>query len=683
MEKLFLRDAAVKEVILPELEITSLIEEDMIVTFAKDGSPISRFKDDVWDFSATSTSMKTLNFRSKIESILSVSGIDNYEFDSLSNAVKFLKSIAIHWVGAVGGCSMSKLNGDLKAMAYLICFCIKNGMQVEKVFSEPNAINFLISHSNSDKQVGILLAKIQRYIDAATVLGNSVFWRDLTPSSVFTFRLKRLRKQFPETGDSVQTLLIPSKIYQDLLKSTIESLERFIRYKDTISFLFEMRSVTRDEAVSPDRKSQAGPLTCDQSSRLGILWGKLVREDGGVASALKELYEAGIAKSESWAGIVENLGRWQIRCAILIAAFTGMRKGELLSIPFNGLQNLEADNGVIPVVWSSTTKLEDGGVPRFTKWVTCSAVESAFIVARIIANGALSWSDDRSELDINEQEIPLFLSVEHGKKGKPHPRFRFTATSFNGGCSIGDLYESELQITDQDVDEISWFLYGENMPDSIRVGGTWPLTFHQFRRSMAVYAAASGQVSYPVLKSQLKHISMVMTTYYSNSSSRAVNILGDGSEVKALRTEWAEAKARAEADDLFHLLQSGLPLAGSAGKKLKSQQANGKLPNFFENRKATKQAVKNGKIRYRPTLVGGCMSVAPCNKGAGVLASACISCENAVFLPGSRTALEQTREFYQAELQGDIPKRARQEYEENIRKIDIFLINLVETMEVS
>jgi hypothetical protein len=65
---------------------------------------------------------------------------------------------------------------------------------------------------------------------------------------------------------------------------------------------------------------------------------------------------------------------------------------------------------------------------------------------------------------------------------------------------------------------------------------------------------------------------MVMTTYYSDSSSRSVNILGDELEVKALRSEWADAKARVEADDLFELLDGGQLLAGSAGKKLKAQQ---------------------------------------------------------------------------------------------------------------
>ncbi|MGQ7263358.1 hypothetical protein [Vreelandella sp. V005] len=683
MEALISRHSTVKEVIPPKQVLTSILDDEMVVTIAKDGSPLSRFADDIWDYSATSTSMKTLNFYTKIESVLASMGEDKAKYLDISNAVNFLKTIAVHWVSVLGGCSMSKLNGDMVAMANLVCYCADSGAPLKNVFSTPNAIDFLISRGSSDKQIGILLAKVQRFTDTSAALGNSCFWGELPLSVEFSNRLKRFRRQFPETGDSFQTLLIPSRIYQGLLKNTIEDLDRFIENKDTIKFIFQMRTLARDKALRLDRKLEANPLTSNQAARVGVQWNKLIRENGRVSIALKELCDVGVSKSESWAGIVDNLGRWQIRCAIIIAAFTGMRKSELLSIPLNGLKTLNTDNGDIPVVWSSTTKLESNGVPRFTRWITSSAVEAAFEVARIIANGALSWSDDRAVADANEQDIPLFLSVEHGKKGKPHARFRYTATSFNGGCALGDLYKDERKITAQDVEEVSWFLYGENVPNCIRVGETWPLTFHQFRRSMAVYAAASGRVSYPVLKAQLKHISMVMTAYYSNSSSRAVNILGDRLEVKALRAEWAEAKARTEADELFQLLDNTLPLAGSAGKKLRAHQAKGQLPDFLENRKTTKQAVKNGKIRYRTTLVGGCMSMKPCNKGAGVLASACISCENAVFLPGSKVALEQTKEFYEAELIGDIPKRARQEYETNIRQIDIFLQNLVESMEVS
>lgn len=676
------RNPIVKEVNPPNEFSDLKPADDMVVTINKDGSPRSIFRDNTWDYSATSSTVRLLNFRAKIESITPVDGVKLASKNSLNIANEFLKTLTLHWISALGGCSMSKLNGDVTAISFLVRYCSDREIAPENIFSTPDAIDFLTSRASTTKQVGLFLGKIQRIADTATVLSNNRFWQEIRPSVEFLSRLKRTRKKFPETTDSVQTLLIPSDIYQSVLKKTIEDLDCFLRHEKAIKLVFSLRGLARDKGVTLDR-SLVPTKTRGQDARILYYWKKLLRENMDVSTALKELYKAGISKSESWVGLVENLKLWQLRCAILISAFTGMRKSELLAIPLNGLKTINTENSLIPVVWSTTTKLEANGAPRFTKWVTCSAVEAAFKVAKIITEGALEWSGHRRIIDIQEQEVPLFLSIEHGKSGIPHRQFRFTTTTFCLKRINEDLYSKELTVTDKDVAEISWFLYGDGVPEAIKVGKVWPLTFHQFRRSMTVYAAASGMVSYPVLKAQLKHISMVMTVYYSDSNSRAINILGDDAEIKSLRAEWLDAKARTEADSIYTLLESSQPLEGIAGRRLKAQKDRNELPHFFESRASTKQAVKKGKFRYRPTLVGGCISVAACNKGAGVLASACISCENAVFLPGSRAALEQTKEFYEAQLAEGTPKRARLEYETNIKHIDSFLQRLVETEEVT
>ena len=683
MSKLMSRNPSVIEVYPPGDFSSVKPADDMVVTINKNGSPKSIFRDDIWDYSSTSSTIRLLNFRAKLDNITPVDEVRVESKYNFNIANEFLKILSLHWISALGGCSMSKLNGDVTALSFLIRYCLDCGIPSKNIFSTPEAIDFLTSRVSTTKQTGLLLGKIQRIADTATALSNNTFWQEVKPSIEFIDRLKRTRKKFPETTESVQTLLIPSEIYQSVLKKTIEDLDCFLQHEKAIKLVFSLRSIARDKGVELDRGLVATSITRHQSGRIQYYWRKTLRENVDASKAFKELYHAGISKSESWAGLVENLKGWQLRCAILISAFTGMRKSELLAIPLNGLKTINTENGPIPVVWSTTTKLEPNGVPRFTKWVTCSAVEVAFEVAKIITEGVLEWSGDRRITDIQEQETPLFLSIEHGIRGVPHRQFRLTTATFCLKNINEDIYKKELEVTAQDIAEASWFLYGDRVPNAIKQGKAWPLTFHQFRRSMAVYAAASGMVSYPVLKAQLKHISMVLTVYYSDSNSRAIDILGDETEIKALRAEWVDAKARAEADSFFTLIESKQPLEGIAGKRLKAQMDRNELPLFLKNREHTKQAVKKGKFRYRPTLVGGCVSVAACNKGAGVLASACISCESAVFLTGSRAALEQTKEFYEAQLAEGAPKRAQQEYEANIKQIDRFLQRLIESEEVT
>jgi hypothetical protein len=657
--------------------------DSLVVTISKDGSPLSRFGDDIWDYSAATQNNNKINFNNRIDGIPSLQETCTINGGRRTSALIFLKTLTLHWINAVGGCSMSKLTGDVRVVSFLVRYCRDKNIPMTSLFSDPEAIEFLITKTSSDKQIGIFLGKIQRFIDTITVLSKHPFWKELKSSPEFQHKLNRARRTYPETTGTVKTLLIPSKIYQGVLKKTMEDLECFLKYEKTIRFLFSMRASVRDDSVDIDPTSSPRPLTKLQYKQFQYKWQKLAKENKEIPAALKKLCEVGIAKDESWAGLYKNLSRWQLRCAVLLAAFTGMRRNEILAIPLNGLKSLNTINGDIPVVWSTTTKLENNGAPRFTKWVTSSAVEVAFRVARIIAEGSLMWTGDRAVMEVKEHETPLFLSVVYSKSNVQHPHFNFAVTSAFNSTGFNELYRNELKISVQDLAELDWFLYGESIPDFIKLGSSWPLTLHQFRRSMAVYAAASGMVSYPALKAQLKHISMIMTVYYADSSSRAVNLLGDTVEIKAMQAEWLDAKARVEADDLHELLRSDQLLAGSAGKVLRSQQARDSLPVFLDNRKVTKQAVRNGKVRYRSTLVGGCMSVKPCNKGAGVLASACISCESSVFLPGSKVALEQTKDFYEAQLAEGAPKLARKEYEENIKKIDSFLNNLIEALEVS
>lgn len=674
MKNIMMRESFSKEIQpIPNTLLDSPFN-NLAVTFSKNGEALSIFSDDIWDYSATSNLLRTINFRSKIQKLLKTNSIDNKKIDL---AVKFLKIFALNWICEVNGCSMTKLNSDLVALSFLIGYCVKNSIEQNHIFTEPDSIDFIITSNTSERQIGLCLARINRFIDTASVLNQNKFWINLQPSEEFLIKLRKARMSFPETTEVFQTMVIPSRIYQALLKDTIEILRIFNEFLDELKYIFSMRTGIRDKTLKIEENAPMAILTSSQKSLFKTYWDANLKKDDKLISILKELRKAGLIKELTWGSLTICLAQIQTRCAIIIAAFTGMRKQEVLAVPFNGLKYINSENGNIPVIWSTTTKLEKSGVPRFTKWVTGSVVEDAFKAAQFIAEGILAWSGNKSCIETDKSKLPLFLSIERGKFSKPHPNFNYTTSSLRDTQLERIMRSKQLLISEKDISEISWFLYGDEISDSVQLGQPWPLGFHQFRRSLAVYAASSGYVSYPTLKSQLKHISMIMTVYYTDSNSRAINILGNGPEVITMQKEWQEAQARVESDNLHELLDSGVKLTGAAGKNLQTKRAENKLPKFLDDRNSTKKAVKNGKIRYRSTLVGGCMSIKPCDKGAGILASACISCENAVFLPESRSSLLQTKDFYESQLTLDIPKRVHHEYETSIKKIDSLLSVLV------
>lgn len=117
MSKLMLRTPIVKEVYPPNEFSALKPADDMVVTINKDGSPRSIFRDDTWDYSATSSTVRLLNFRAKIECIIQVDGVKLASTRSSDTANEFLKILTLHWISALGGCSMSKLNGDVTAIS--------------------------------------------------------------------------------------------------------------------------------------------------------------------------------------------------------------------------------------------------------------------------------------------------------------------------------------------------------------------------------------------------------------------------------------------------------------------------------------------------------------------------------------------------------------------------------------
>ena len=82
--------------------------------------------------------MRTINFRTKIKNLSSSINTDGREFKS---AVKFLKVFALNWICEMNGCSMSKLNGDLVAISFLISYCVNNNIELDNVFADPDAIS--------------------------------------------------------------------------------------------------------------------------------------------------------------------------------------------------------------------------------------------------------------------------------------------------------------------------------------------------------------------------------------------------------------------------------------------------------------------------------------------------------------------------------------------------------------
>lgn len=138
------------------------------------------------------------------------------------------------------------------------------------------------------------------------------------------------------------------------------------------------------------------------------------------------------------------------------------------------------------------------------------------------------------------------------------------------------------------------------------------------RRSLALYAQASGLVSLPTLKRQLQHLTQEMTLYYCNGSPFANDFIGDAEtegREKHFAAEWREAQPISEGlayvshvllgdqTDLFgpHVLWNQLHRSNGTG-------------GILVDRDATIEAVKKGLLGFKPTPLGGCANPGVCDK---------------------------------------------------------------------
>lgn len=160
------------------------------------------------------------------------------------------------------------------------------------------------------------------------------------------------------------------------------------------------------------------------------------------------------------------------------------------------------------------------------------------------------------------------------------------------------------EVTEADIAELNSLELDRPWQRSgIAVGVRWPLAFHQLRRSLSVYAHRSGMVTLPALKAQLQHITDEMRSYYSDGYSRAVNLVFDKDHFSH---EWNAAKAESSFFGYtLGLLFSDEDILGRGAERMASMISS-------RDRHETLKLFEQGKLAYRETPLGGCVSTEEC-----------------------------------------------------------------------
>ncbi|MDQ9169229.1 hypothetical protein Q8A64_02270 [Oxalobacteraceae bacterium R-40] len=427
---------------------------------------------------------------------------------------------------------------------------------------------------------------------------------------------------------------IPTRIYTSIISTLAQELSIFEKVMDRLLQLFQ--DCTEDRYLGRHRSTQLRKRKLDKSEKSKPGFRDLLCQH-----ELDEFWKER-EYIESIQGLPGALSEAMLVCTLLIQAFTGMRRNEVISLPYNCLSAATRNGTTHYIVKGRVTKSTKGKARR-VQWVTNESGRSAILLAQRIAKAAYTaygMKPQSSNDHINDHY--LFVTV--------YPALCDNVEFKNlPNLLIAKYYKSQyrrlqVNIEEEDLRELeridpyrAW-----RTESAFQLGQPWPFISHQLRRSLALYAQRSGLVSLPSLKRQLQHITQEMSLYYANGSAFAKNFIGDSGKEKHFGEEWQNAQPVsqylsyathvlfADENDLFGVHPHWIK------HRLRNEDGIVLL-----GRDETLDRFKKGEMAYRETILGGCVKVGECDKNPlDLLHVDCITthCNNMV---GSKKKLER------------------------------------------
>ena len=576
------------------------IKDTFIVSRDINGDTISRIRDDVWDFSTysiISIYQDKINFR----------GLKPQHRKTAKNLILILL------VSGSGNnssqLSVSTLYAYFNSVIKPLCqFSDQNNIELKEVlYSEKLILRFLYNNRKDTIKLRFL-ARLLKYLCLGYNMIHSI-------ECIFTNEIKNFveysRKKNEENTE--QTLLIPSRIYLYGIKKRWEHIDIIHQHIDSLCSFFEQFLLNRAFGSSKAMISKY-----DLAPNEHVKWNDAVSQFQ--LSKLFNLYEVKNRRS-----FAQFLSLIYSTCFHQLLTYSGMRRNEALSLNNNCLMTTITDSGTVLKLLGKTTKL----TPSFeeTSWITSSESET---IVRLL-NKLNQLITKIYEVDYDT--FPLFPKTAFFKPKSENVMMSKTSLWMRD-TQVKDelpLDISQITVTQEDKKELE-VLNPLRVLESVKVGKIWNFSYHQYRRTLVVYALQSGIVSIGGLQQQMKHLFIDMTMYYGNNSHNAQNLFKPD---KVLSREYQEVKT--ELQTIYYIrdvLFSEEELYGGHGSYIeKHSKYNNEeefIPFFQENRVNIMKRINNGEIIYKETALGACVSPNPCDYRLVHSVYACANCSGAV-----------------------------------------------------
>lgn len=429
-----------------------------------------------------------------------------------------------------------------------------------------------------------------------------------------------------------QTLVIPERLCHGVYGKALNLIETALPYAQLIA----------DTESALQNNYMEGKKTVDQKTQLGTSF-TFINNDGSID---KQKYASSITNYQPKAPkdiiaplaakLIEiplnnandfqrYLGQLITACYIVCGGFSGMRDSELDKLTPNSYYKSNLGGRDHHMLQSHTFKL---GEKRET-WITAASSKTAIDLVTTLTN---RW---RNIATYPNEKYANSLWVNQGARSVPpklitdwNARLKRFCRHFDFIVTIED-YQECLDSNPNSFDKVK---------ESIVVGEPWPLSTHQFRRTLAFYCVKNRLGTLVALKQQFKHLYLSMTDWYTNGGTLAglSNLKVDTKIQQALE----DINAETTTNKIFKQWHSDETLSGTHGKAI--MKMRGDVPTIYSSWDLIYKAVKGGKLTLHGSMHSYCKSGYDCDMDGVITPQFCVDCDS-----GSSIIDEQQAKWWQ------------------------------------
>jgi hypothetical protein len=524
--------------------------------------------------------------------------------------------------------SFRTIIGKYRMLRRLALLCEKFNSDFANIENNRFCLNAIIDSISFDTK-----ANIGKNLNIFELVNKTGYFYEIEGFGFSKESLNIVRTIESKAIDSIkQTPLIPTKILADFMQKTTDFFDEFQLIKNQLLEFFSNERFYR-RAASGGISVPFKQLKIPDELRAYFKKYSLTTRSHIISHFL----------------YIQSLGSAYISC------FSGMRKNELSSLPYNCLEVIEnnIDEKKIYILNGYTNKLTKIGI-KSCSWVTSKQVLPVLDTLQTIAKIhkiVIDIGYIKAECkDIPLEKYPLLpIFNQQNHEVGVHPLYKFpTLATATLSQNIYKIIEPIL-FEESDLEELTNFnlLVDWESEYDLVVGESWQLNYHQFRRSLAVYCSRSSIVKLSALKKQLKHISFDMTLWYSNNFHNAKKINMEKDFINEYQTEQELFKFNSFCEKV---VDNSSTLFGAKGTNYELVRNSNDIPVFFTDRKKLQKYVKENRLSYKKTPLGGCAKIGQCNKLSFAYATACVTCSEAIFDDDSVIALNKAKANYLSQL---------------------------------